>query len=277
MFRTLVDVETLSAHGGDPNWVVVDCRHALGDLARGRRLYDEAHIPGAYFVDFERVLTGTKTGTNGRHPLPDPAALEGYLQSIGVNDDTQLVAYDDGADMFAARFWFCMRWIGHDAVAVLDGGIAAWRAAGKPLSGAMPTPTHFGTITARANAELLVDVDFVQSHLGDAATRILDARGPDRFAGQNETIDPVGGHIPGATNRHYALNYDESGRFKSADALREEFAAFGRSSSIVHQCGSGVSATVNLLAMEHAALRGSRLYAGSWSEWVSDPTRPTAK
>ena len=277
MYRTLVDVAVLAAHADDPQWVVVDCRHALADFSRGRALYDEAHVPGAFFVDFERVLTGEKTGTNGRHPLPDPAQFASFLRSIGVNEATQLVAYDGGSDMFAARFWFCARWIGHTAVAVLDGGMKAWIAAGGPLGGAVPTPHSFGDIEARVNPEFVVDAAFVLTHLHDNAMTLVDARGADRFAGENETIDPVAGHIPGAVNRHYALNFEPDGRFKSPDELREAYARLGRSSAVVHQCGSGVSGAVNLLAMEHAALPGSRLYAGSWSEWVSDPARPTAQ
>jgi thiosulfate/3-mercaptopyruvate sulfurtransferase len=274
-FTTLVDAATLGSHLDDPAWVVVDCRHALGEFSRGRRLYDEAHIPGAFFADAERDLAGPHTGSNGRHPLPDPNAFAAFLRGIGVNDTTQIVAYDAGGDIFAARMWFLCRWIGHDACAVLDGGLAGWITSGYPVTTALPAARN-GTIQARVHPEFVVDAPYVLAHLDDPHVQLIDARAADRFAGRNETVDPVAGHIPGARNRFYKDNFSDDGRFKPSPDLRAAFEPFGPAESIVHQCGSGISGALNLLAMEIAGLRGARLYAGSWSEWIADPSRPIA-
>ena len=273
MFDRIVGVERLAERLDDPSWVVVDCRHALADFSLGRKLYTEAHVPGAFFADVEHDLAGTHTGANGRHPLPDPETFAAFLRSLGVDDDTQIVAYDAGADMFAARLWLLSRWIGHDAAAVLDGGFAAWTAAGLPVTDAMPISTRVGSLHVRLRDDLVVDSQFVLDRLGSGEMQLVDARAADRFMGQNEVVDPVAGHIPGALNRPFKSNFDESGRFKSADALRAELAAYDPSRT-VHQCGSGVSAAVNMLAMELAGQPGSRIYGGSWSEWIADPSRP---
>ena len=275
MYRTLVAVEELAQHVNDPQWVVVDCRHSLQDFESGRRQYIEGHIPGAFFADVERDLAGEKTGKNGRHPMPELARFAEFLRELGVTNETQIVAYDAGGDMFAARMWFLCRHAGHDAVAVLDGGIAAWIAAGKPLSTEEPARRAKGSFQPNPRRELTVDAGAVLASLNDNAFSVLDARGADRFAGQNETIDPVAGHIPGALNRPFKENFDERGHFKQPAQLRDEFAQLGvHPKRIVHQCGSGVSAAVNLLAMEHAGAQGSRIYPGSWSEWIADPARP---
>lgn len=277
-YRTLVDVETLAAHGDDPKWVVIDCRSALPggpDPDLGRKLYAESHLPGAFFADVERDLAGEKTGVNGRHPLPDPEAFAAYLRSCGVSDDTQIVAYDGGGDMFAARLWVLARWIGHEAVAVLDGGFHAWQAAGQPVTADPPFARGIGDLHVRLQHDLIVDAGYVHSRLNDASIQLVDARAADRFAGQNETIDPVAGHIPGARNRWFKENYGADLRFRTADELRRRFESVGPADRVVHQCGSGVSAAANMLAMEVAGMRGSRLYAGSWSEWIADPSRPT--
>ena len=274
-YTTLVDAATLAQHLDDSSWVVVDCRHALADFAIGRRLYEEAHIPGAFFADVEADLAGLHTGSNGRHPLPQPDDFVAYLRSVGVNDDTQVVAYDAGGDVFAARLWFLCRWIGHDACAVLDGGFNAWRAAGYPATAQSPAP-RVGTVAARVRPDLVVDAAYVRAHLDDANVQLVDARAADRFAGQNETLDPVAGHIPGARNRFFKENFTSDGRFKTPDELGAAFRELGRVESIVHQCGSGVSGAVNMLAAEIAGLHGARLYAGSWSEWIADPARPIA-
>lgn len=273
-YTTLVDATTLERHLDD-GWVVVDCRHALSDFALGRRLYDEAHIPGAFLADVERDLAGTRTGSNGRHPLPDSNLFASYLRSIGVNDDTQVVAYDAGGDMFAARLWFLCRWIGHDACAVLNGGVRTWNAAGYPMTTQLPA-ARTGSIVARPRPELVVDAAHVHAHLDDGEMQLVDARAADRFAGQNETVDPIAGHIPGARNRFFKENFSADGRFKSPRELAEGFRTLGKVESIVHQCGSGVSGAVNMLASEIAGLHGTRLYAGSWSEWIADPSRPLA-
>ena len=276
-FKTILSPEQLYDRLGDPDVIVVDCRHSLGDLALGRRLYDESHLPGAFFASLEDDLSGTPTGTNGRHPLPDPEDFAGFLRGIGVSDMTQLVAYDSGGDMFAPRLWFLARWIGHDAVAVLDGGFAAWCARDYPLTATPASASREGTLTIRLHPEYLVDAGYVLAHLG-SEMQLVDARARERFSGETEPIDRVGGHIPGATNRWFKENFDGEGRLKPAAELRAEFARAGLDAErTVHQCGSGVSAAANNLAMVHAGLEGSRLYNGSWSEWVSDPSRPVAK
>ena len=273
---TIVTVDQLAQHLGDSAWVIVDCRHLLQDFGAGRRMYEAAHVPGAFYAGGEDDLAGPKTGKNGRHPLPDPERFAAFLRELGVNGDTQIVAYDAGADMWAARFWYLCRYIGHDAVAVLDGGFAAWAGMQKPVSAEIPKKPGNGTIEAHVRSEIAVDKDAVLESLESNAFSLVDARGPDRFRGENETIDPVGGHIPGAVNRPFRSNYTGPfGQFKQPGELREEFRGLGISPErIVHQCGSGVSAAVNLLAMEIAELRGARLYPGSWSEWCADPSRP---
>ncbi len=276
MFSTLVSADELLAHLNDPQWVVVDTRHMLQDHGAGRRLYDAVHIPGAFFASVENDLSGEKTGSNGRHPLPDPEKFAAFLRELGVNDDTQIVVYDAGADMFAARFWFLTRYIGHKAVAILDGGFAAWAGTGKPVTTQEPVRPRNGTLTARVHSEMTVDADEVLQSLQNHAFTLLDARGADRFAGQNENMDPVAGHIPGAVNRPFRTNFTGPlGLMKPPGQLRTEFEAIGvPAQRLVHQCGSGVSAAVNMLAMEIAGLGDTRIYPGSWSEWVSDRSRP---
>lgn len=277
MFRTIVAVDELAAHLNDPNWIVVDCRHSLQDFSAGRRAHEEAHIPGAFFADVETELAGPKTGKNGRHPMPDAQTFATFMRELGANPGTQIVAYDAGGDMFAARMWFLCRHFGHDAAAVLDGGFAAWTAAGNPVEAGVKARRGGGTFAAHPRRELTVDARDVLKSLETRDFAVLDARGADRFAGQNETIDPVAGHIPGALNRPFKQNFDDSGQFKTAAQLHQEFEAIGvHPKHIVHQCGSGVSAAVNYLAMEIAGSEGSRVYPGSWSEWIADPTRPVA-
>lgn len=274
-FTTIVSPEDLNARLGDPNLAIFDCRHALADFSLGRRLYDESHLPGAFFADVESDLAGTKTGENGRHPLPEPEIFARFLRVRGVNDDTQLVAYDGGGDMFAPRFWFLARWIGHDAVAVLDGGLAAWTAHGYPVTAAPMQPVSEGNLTVRLHCEYVVDADYVAKRLDSADMQLLDARAKERYSGETEPIDPVAGHIPGAKNRWFKENFRADGTLKSPDELRAELERLGLDPQhTVHQCGSGVSAAVGYFAMQHAGLEGSRIYNGSWSEWVADPSRP---
>ena len=277
-WTTLVDVPTLKAHLDDPDWLVVDVRHQLSDTAYGERVYAEGHLPGAVFLHCDRDLSGPLTGQNGRHPLPDPAVLAERLGAVGIGPNTQVVVYDDAQGMIAGRVWWLLRWLGHTRVALLDGGLPAWLAAGEPLTQAVLTPQPCTLPLCLQSA--WVSVDWVQSHLNDPVMRLVDARGPDRFRGENETIDPVGGHIPGAVNRFFKDNVLPDGRFKPADVLRAEWQAIlagAPAETVVHQCGSGVSACLNVLAMEVAGMPGSRLYAGSWSEWCADPARPVAR
>ena len=275
MHTTIVSAQEVHAHIDDPLWVVVDCRHALLDFSAGRKQYETSHIPGAFFADVERDLAGAHTGKNGRHPLPEWSIFEKWLRSLGIDDDTQVVAYDAGADMFAARLWYMLRLTGHDAVAVLDGGFAAWTQAGYPVDSAVPKKPDDGTITLQPRSDMMLDANGVLRALEARTITLLDARGADRFQGENETIDPVAGHIPGAVNRPFRSNFNEQGRFKRPDELRKEFEAMElNTGEIVHQCGSGVSAAVNMLAMEIAGLPKTKLYPGSWSEWCSDSSRP---
>ena len=278
MFSTIIEAAQLREHLQDPRFIVVDCRHSLADFSLGRKQYDDEHIEGAFFADVETELAGPKTGTNGRHPLPDPHDFGAFLQhKLGADDNTQLVAYDAGADMYAARFWFLCRWIGHQNVAVLNGGFAAWKNGGFPTGIDIPHPRrNHGVLTIRQHPELIADANYVLRNLNHDGMKLVDARAADRFAGQNEIIDPVAGHIPGAENRWFKENFGEDLRFKKPEQLREEFAKFGPPKEIVHNCGSGVSAAVNYLAMQMAGLLDSKIYAGSWSEWIADPSRPIA-
>lgn len=276
-YTTLVDVEMLRAHLDDPNWLVVDVRHQLSDTGYGERAYATGHIPGAVFLHCDRDLSGVMTGCNGRHPLPDPEQLAQRLGDIGIGAVTQVVVYDDAQGMIAGRLWWLLRWLGHDAVALLDGGLPAWQAAGGTLTDVAPTllPRTF----VACPQDLRVNVDYVLERLETPHMRLVDARGTDRFRGENETIDPVAGHIPGAVNRCFKDNLLPDGRFKPAAQLRAEWLALLAGSPpdlVVHQCGSGVSACLNMVAMEIAGLPGSRLYAGSWSEWCADPGRLVA-
>lgn len=277
-YTTLIGAEELAQHLEYQDWRIFDCRHDLLAPDAGEHAYDAGHIIGARFLGLERDLSSPATGRNGRHPLPDPQRLAERLGSCGVGEQTQIVAYDDSGGMFAARLWWLARWLGHERVAVLDGGLAAWRSVGLPLAS--------GGAGARAAMRLeveprpiAVDAERVRAQLGDPQMLIVDARSPERFRGENETLDPVGGHIPGAVNRWFKDNLDERGRFKPAAQLRTEWLSLlGQRSAqaVVHTCGSGVSACHNLLAMEIAGLQGSRLYPGSWSEWCADPSRPVA-
>ncbi len=275
---TLVEAATLASHLGDPAWVVVDCRHDLANPAAGEAAYAQGHIPGAVFLHLDRDLSGPKSGRNGRHPLPEVAALAATLGRVGIGSGIQVVAYDDCGGMMAGRLWWLLRWLGHEAVALLDGGLPAWAAAGGALTAELPYPAA-RTFTPMPR-DWVVSAAEVLDGLGRPGRIIVDARAPDRFRGENETIDPVGGHIPGARNRFFRDNLGSDGRFKPAEQLRQEWAetlAGFAPEAVVHQCGSGVSACHNLLAMEIAGLPGSRLYAGSWSEWCADPARPVAR
>ncbi len=275
---TLVSCTELAAHLDDADWIVFDCRHDLARPDSGEAACRAAHIPGARFMHLDRDLAAPLTGRNGRHPLPDPQHFAAKMIAAGVNANSQLVAYDDTGGMYAARLWWMLRWIGHPAAAVLDGGWNAWLAEGLATSSEIPPP-RAGKITP-ALRDSAVDVNFVLAHLRDSAMRLIDARAADRYRGENETLDPVAGHIPGALNRFFRDNLDAAGFFKSASELRGDFQRVLQDidpAIVVHQCGSGVTACHNLLAMEIAGLAGSRLYPGSWSEWCSDTSRPVAR
>jgi thiosulfate/3-mercaptopyruvate sulfurtransferase len=278
-YTTIIPVADLQAALEDQALVIFDCRHDLLKPDAGAQAYAQSHIPGARFAHSDADLAGPKTGKNGRHPLPDPQVFMRWLGRNGVDAGKQVVAYDSAGGATATRLWWMLRhWLGLERVAVLDGGWEAWLKAGAPVTATLPpvTPTSF---VGRPRA-VWVDAAFVQSHLDDASVVVLDARSPERYRGETEPIDPVAGHIPGARNRLYKDNLDASGRFKPAAELRAAFTALlagAKPEQVVHQCGSGVSACHNLLAMEIADLPGGTLYPGSWSEWCADSTRPVAR
>jgi thiosulfate/3-mercaptopyruvate sulfurtransferase len=277
-FTTLItpaQLRALQSTGAEV--VVLDTSFDLADSGAGERSHAEAHLPGARYVHLERELSGAKTGRNGRHPLPARAAFAATAGRLGIGPATQVVACDRQGGIFAARAWWMLRWLGHGAVAVLDGGIAAWQAAGGELeSGAVDGPAA-PPYPAREPLASAIDAATLAGRLG--AVPLIDARAPERYRGEVEPLDAQAGHIPGASNRFYKDNLGPDGRFKPAGELRAAFATLAGAdpAQVIHQCGSGVTACHNLLAMEVAGLGGSLLYAGSWSEWSADPARPIAK
>jgi thiosulfate/3-mercaptopyruvate sulfurtransferase len=276
-FTTIIDTPTLARHLHEVSLVVVDCRFKLDDPGWGAREYESAHIPGAVYVDLDRDLAGRKTGSNGRHPLPDPAAFSATVGALGIERGTQVVAYDQDAGSFASRFWWMLRWLGHAEVAVLDGGFAKWIGENRPTRpGRESRPPR--TFAGVARKEMVAGADDVAGLIGREEWRLLDARAPERFSGETETIDKKAGHIPGARNHFFKWNVDERNTLRAAGDVRARFLeTLGGvpPERAVCYCGSGVTACQNLLAMEHVGLRGARLYPGSWSEWSSDPSRPT--
>ena len=275
----LIDPRDLSLHLNDPQWVIFDCRHDLMDLVKGERLYREGHIPGAHFANIDTDLSGEKTGHNGRHPLPSPAAFAAFLARHGVSQTAAIVAYDDVGGQFASRLWWMARWIGLANVYLLDGGIGKWIAERGAISTDVPVPQP---VALKANPDplMLCGAADVQAHLGDPAHRLIDARSPERYRGEVEPIDPVAGHIPGAVNRFFKDNLNADLTLRPSDEIVQGFTALIGDvlpANVIHQCGSGVTACMNIFAMEMAGLKGSKLYAGSWSEWVSDPARPIVK
>lgn len=283
MHSTLVSAATVAEHLDDPEWVIVDCRFTLTDPEAGRKAYEAWRIPGARYAHLDHDLSGPKRPDTGRHPLPDPQRFRETLKRWGIGDSTQVVAYDDSFGAMAVRLWWLTRWMGHRAVAVLDGGIPVWRKLRLPLDESPPTPPAESAakpLGARPGAMPAVDADFVAQIANEGSWCLIDARAEDRFAGEREPIDPVAGHIPGSLNRNFEDNLAIDGRWESAETLRAGFLDLigdTAPSQVVHSCGSGVTACHNLLAMEHAGLGGSRLYAGSWSDWITDPARPIAR
>ncbi|RMX18790.1 sulfurtransferase [Vandammella animalimorsus] len=285
----LIDVSQLSAllaQAQPPGRLaLIDCRFDLAQPEWGYAAYRKEHLPGAIYLSLDADLSAPLTGSNGRHPLPSPEAFAATLARIGVGSESQVVVYDQGVAMMAARLWWMLRWIGCRNVRVLDGGLAAWQAAGLPLAASghalaqAQSPSEAEPLDVNLQSGMLRSAQQVLQALGQGAQILLDARAEERFRGEVEPLDPVAGHIPGALNRPFMQNLMPDGRFKPASQLKREFEALlqGRpAEQLVHQCGSGVSAAVNMLAMEIAGLTGSSLYAGSWSEWVSDPSRPVA-
>jgi len=284
MYTTLIGTDELARHLDDDDWVSIDCRFDLARPDWGAEVWAAGHIPGALYAHLDRDLSGPRTSANGRHPLPEPAALAATFSRFGIDAGVQVVAYDQGPGAFAARLWWLLRWLGHSRVALLDGGLAAWQRAGLPLDGATPAraPRRF---EARAVPDAVATTARVAAALASGALArgerlLIDARDAGRFAGENETIDPVAGHVPGAHSHPFARNLDASGRFLPPEELRRAWSASLRGqppAAMIAMCGSGVTACHNLVALEIAGLPGAQLYAGSWSEWIRDPSRAVAR
>lgn len=282
MHTTLISPTELLAlsQQGQP-LMVFDCSNDLGDPELGPRQYREAHIPAAVHVHLDTELSDHEHGINGgRHPLPSRERIAQTLQRLGFSSGMQAVAYDRQGGIYAGRWWWMLKWCGHDAVAVLDGGWAAWQAVGGASESATPaTRAVTESFVLKPPLVHMLNQTEVQAQLGSPDMTLIDARGTPRFRGEVEPLDPVAGHIPGALNRPFTDNVGPDGRFKPADQLRQEFLALlgDRSpESVVHHCGSGVSALPNLLAMEIAGLGRTRLYPGSWSEWCTTEGTPRA-
>lgn len=277
MHRTLISSDIVSAHLSNPDWVIIDCRSSLADLDYGRRVYAESHLPGALYANLEKDLSGPVVpGSTGRHPLPDITALAAKLSDWGIAAGVQVVVYDDRSGGIAARLWWLLRWLGHEAVAVLDGGWQEWIKRELPTTAEVPVPVprHF---EPQLHPEMLVDVEQVDAIRTDEHFKLVDSREQIRYEGKHEPIDPVAGHIPGAVNLPFANHVGPDGRIASAEATRNQWmnvlGATPPEQAVVY-CGSGVTACFNLLTMAHAGLDGAKLYPGSWSEWIADPARP---
>ncbi len=280
MYATLIDCETLKQHLDDPGWRIVDCRFTLADPDQGQRVYEQGHIPGAVYAHLDKHLSSPPIpGVTGRHPLPSVEQTEVLFCKMGINSGMQVIAYDDaGGASAAVRLWWMLRWLGHQAVAVLDGGWQAWLALGFPVR-AGEVAVAPASFVPDIHPELLIEVNQLEHLLQNPSWRVFDARTFERYQGLNETIDPVAGHIPGAYSAPYSENLGTDGRFKPRPELRQlylDLLSGLPANKAVFYCGSGVTAIHDILAMEYAGLPGARLYAGSWSEWIADPRRPVA-
>jgi thiosulfate/3-mercaptopyruvate sulfurtransferase len=276
-YTTLIAASELANHLTDPNWAIVDCRFSLDQPERGRRDYEQAHIPGAVYAYLNADLSGPiAPGKTGRHPLPEVDVMAQTLGRWGIAAGVQVVAYDDAGGSMAARLWWLLRWLGHDAVAVLDGSWQSWQHASYPTRSGSESRSP-RVFTPRLRPELLVSTTAVLAHLHDPSVRLIDARTAERYRGEYEPLDPVAGHIPGAICGPFAENLDAQGRFRAPAELRARFQALlgdAPPQRAICYCGSGVTATHNLLALAHAGLGDAQLYSGSWSEWITDPERP---
>ncbi len=279
MFRTLIDADALADLIGGDGLALFDCRFNLADPQAGTRAFEGGHIPGAAYLDLERDLSARPSGEGGRHPLPDREGFAARLRVLGVRSGDQVVVYDDAGGSLAARAWWMLRWLGHADVAVLDGGLQAWTAGDRALEQGPAQPRPEGDIIAGAPLVGTVGTADILAALGSPGLFVIDARTAARFAGEPHPLDAASGHIPGARSRFWGDNLGSDGRFKPAGMLHAEFAALLDAvplDRVVLQCGSGVTACHDLLAMEHAGLSGARLYPGSWSAWTADPARPIA-
>ena len=277
-YTTVISAEDLHTHIDDPDWVVVDCRFTLTDPSAGKRNYDEGHIPGARYMHLDDDLAAPVTESTGRHPLPDPNTLATKLGELGIDNNTQVVAYDDAFGAMASRLWWLLRWLGHDNVALLDGGLPAWIRKKMPLTPDIPA-IEKKIFTPSIRHDMVVDMQGMEAVVTSGNNVIIDARAEERFSGEVEPLDKVAGHIPGAMNLPFEDNLDLDGTFMDKDEivdLYKDFLGDKDGEHVVMMCGSGVTACHNLVAMEIAGLKGAKLYAGSWSEWITDSNHPIA-
>ncbi len=277
-YTTLVSTAILHQHLNDSDWIIIDCRFSLADAQSGARAYRHGHIPHARYADLAKDLSSAITNFTGRHPLPDFALLAKKLGNWGIINNSQVVVYDDAGGAIAARLWWLLRCMGHDQVAVLNGGFKYWQQQGLPITTTLPTIKP-ATFRPYLNDSGWLNAVQLQNSLARKSISLIDARTPERYRGEQEPIDPIAGHIPGALNRALQFNLDSNGLFLPAEQLRDQFKQLIGATApehVVHYCGSGVTACHNLLAMEHAGLTGSKLYAGSWSEWIRNKNRAVA-
>jgi thiosulfate/3-mercaptopyruvate sulfurtransferase len=279
-YTILISTKDLAQHLDDPDWAIIDCRFWLDDTEKGRRDYLESHIPGALYAHVDEDLSSPIIpGVTGRHPLPNVDEFSAKLGSWGIGPDVQVVAYDDRGGAIAARLWWLLHWLGHQQVAVLNGGWTRWVMEGRPVSADIASNPE-RIFVPRLRPELVVSTAQVEALREDPAFRLLDSRAPERYRGEEEPIDPVAGHIPGAISAPFAENLDDSENFLPRETLRERFRALMGdvpAERTVFYCGSGVTGSHNVLALAHAGLGEARLYAGSWSEWITDSERPVGR
>jgi len=277
-FQTIISTQDLQKNINDQDWFVFDCRFLLKDPEGGLKKFKQDHIPGAQYADMDKDLASAMTATSGRHPLPNPDELIQKLQSWGVNNSSQIICYDDMSGAFAARMWWLLKWLGHNDVAVLDGGIDKWTTSNFSLEADVKT-RQVGSFAGQANNDMWVGIDFVKQQLEANKINLLDARSGERFTAKDSKTDPVAGHVPGAMSFPFAWNLTKQGVFLSSDGLQKRFAdsfSDSQNKEVINMCGSGVTACHNLLAMSIAKLPMTRLFVGSWSEWIKDKSRPVA-
>jgi thiosulfate/3-mercaptopyruvate sulfurtransferase len=270
VFTNLIQPWELAPHLGDPSWAIVDCRFYLVEPSKGEAEYETEHVPGAVYADLDRDLSGPRTGKNGRHPVPSVETVAERFSRFGIDDEVQVVAYDTSQGQIAARLWWMLRYLGHDAAAVLDGGLQSWKAEGRPLASGRESRAR-RSFVPRPRASMRIDADALERERANYL--LIDARAPERFRGAVEPFDPVKGRIAGARNHPIASSLSAEGRFLPPEELRARFRSILGNrpvDTVVSYCGSGVTACHNLLAMEVAGLEGARLYPGSWSEWSAD-------
>ena len=277
-YTTIISANELNSIINDDNVRVFDCRFSLKDPQGGLKNYQQGHLPNAQFADMDTQLSSAMTETSGRHPLPDAQTFVSQLKAWGVNNDTQVIAYDDMSGAFAARLWWMMRWLGHENVAVLDGGMQKWTEAGYSLSQDEASYSE-GSFNGVANMDWVVDIDFVQSELAAGNITLIDARSADRYTAKDQKTDPVPGHVPGATNLPFPGNLTKDGLFEAPDVIKQRFVNVIQDqplTNVTNMCGSGVTACHNLLAQAVAGLPPTKIFIGSWSQWIRDPARPVA-